>query len=123
MPHTARNSEMDAEIQTCIEACTRCHDVCATTTTHCLQKGGRHAEVEHLVLLLDCAEACQTSANFMLRGSHFHTSTCAVCAEICRACAESCDRIADDETMRRCAEECRRCAESCERMAVSGATH
>ena len=117
MPHTIRNGSTDAEIQKCIDACTQCHRVCTTTVTHCLQKGGRHAEVEHLVLLLDCAEICQASANFMLRGSHFHTSTCAACVEVCRSCADSCEEMGDDETMRRCADECRRCAESCERMA------
>ena len=33
-----------------------------------------------VIVLLDCAEICQTSANFMLRGSPLHTNTCAACA-------------------------------------------
>jgi len=104
-------------LQDCIEACSTCHDVCVQTVTHCLEKGGQHAEVGHIRLLLDCAEICQTSANFMLRGSPLHTQTCSACAEICRACAEECEHMGSDEQMRTCAETCRRCEESCRRMA------
>ncbi len=89
------------------------------TVTHCLQMGGKHAEAAHIRLLLDCAEICATSANFMLRGSELHARTCAVCAEICERCAEDCERIGpDDEMMQRCAEMCHRCADSCRRMAA-----
>jgi hypothetical protein len=86
--------------------------------THCLQAGGKHAEADHIRLLLDCVEICHTSAEFMLRGSHLHTRTCGVCAEVCQECAEDCDRFTED-WMKRCAETCRRCAESCRRMAGS----
>jgi hypothetical protein len=53
----------------------------------------------------------------MLRGSDLHVLTCGVCAEVCMRCAEACERMGDDETMKRCAEVCRRCAESCRQMA------
>jgi len=76
-----------------------------------------------LVGHIDCAQICGTSADYMLRGSHLHTQTCATCAEVCRACAESCERMGDDSVMRRCAETCRRCAESCGRMAHAGTHH
>ena len=85
---------------------------------HCLQMGGRHAEAGHLQLLLDCAEICQTSANFMTRGSELHNRTCAVCAEICERCAEDCEQFGDEALMKACAETCRRCAESCRQMAA-----
>ena len=108
------------EMQKCIDNCTRCHAICVETATHALQKGGRHAEENHMRLLMDCAQICATSADFMLRGSDLHTHTCGVCAEICARCAEACERMADDDMMRRCAEECRRCAESCRHMAQAG---
>ncbi len=111
MPH------ISPEMRQCIQNCQSCHSLCLETVTHCLRKGGPHAEVNHIRLLLDCVEICQTSANFMLRGSDLHTRTCAVCAEVCERCAQDCERFGDDETMRRCAEACRRCAESCRRMA------
>jgi hypothetical protein len=78
--------------------------------------GGKHAEAGHIRLMLDCAEICQTSANFMLRRSEVHGRTCGVCAEVCRRCAEDCERFSDDEQMTACAEMCRRCSSSCEEM-------
>jgi hypothetical protein len=71
--------------------------------------------------LLDCAEICQTSANFMLRGSELHSRTCWACAEICERCARDCERLSDDAYMRACAEACRRCANSCKHMAAMAA--
>jgi hypothetical protein len=105
----------------CTDSCMRCHAACLETLRYCLEQGGEHASVEHTRLLLDCAQICQTSADFMLRGSDLHVETCAVCADICQRCAQSCEQLADDETMRRCAQTCRECAESCRRSA--GETH
>lgn len=115
-------SQTTREMEDCIEACTECHSVCLATVRHCLERGGEHAEPRHITLLLDCAEICATSANFMLRASEHHGRTCGTCAELCRACAEDCERLGrDDEVMQRCAEICRRCAESCDRMAQMAA--
>ena len=76
------------------------------------------AETAHLRLLLDCADICQTSADFMLRGSEKHALTCGTCVEICVACAEKCEPIGkEDSMMKNCAEVCRNCAESCKHMA------
>ena len=123
MPHTASHTghNMSAEMQRCIEACTRCHGVCLETITHCLEMGGKHAEPAHIRLLLDCADICQTSADYMLRGSDLHGRTCAVCAEVCERCAQSCERMGDDAQMQACAEVCRSCAESCREMAAMAA--
>lgn len=113
MSHEAPSAEM----QQCIQNCTECHNICVATVTHCLQMGGPRAEANHIRLLLDCAEICATSANFMLRGSDLHGRSCGVCAEVCARCAEACARFGDDPQMQACAEMCRRCAESCRRMA------
>ncbi|MFP2926287.1 four-helix bundle copper-binding protein [Pyxidicoccus sp. 3LG] len=102
----------------CIQNCLECHRVCVETLAYCLQKGGRHAEAKHVRLMMDCAEICQTSANFMLRGSELHTRTCFACAEVCERCAESCAAMGDDAMMKACAELCRRCAESCRKMSA-----
>jgi hypothetical protein len=106
------------DMETCIRNCLDCHRVCLETISHCLGKGGRHADPAHIRLLIDCAQICATSADFMIRGSDLHRLTCGACAEVCDRCAEDCARMADDdEAMRRCADACRRCAESCNRMA------
>ena len=117
MPHTTNHQTMKAEMQRCIQACTNCHAVCLETVTHCLEVGGQHAEVAHIRLLLDCANICQTSADFMLRGSELHGRICAVCAEVCERCAQACERMGDDAQMQTCAQACRSCAESCRHMA------
>ena len=109
-------SQMNEEMQQCIKTCWDCHTVCLATVSHCLQMGGRHAEAAQIRLMLDCAEICQTSANFMLRGSNLHSYTCGLCAAICLRCAEDCEQMSDDAQMKACAEVCRRCAESCEKM-------
>ncbi|AKQ69083.1 Ferredoxin [Myxococcus hansupus] len=106
----------DTELSQCIEDCLACQRVCLETLTYCLGKGGRHAEAKHLRLLMDCAEICQTSANFMLRGSELHSRTCFACSEVCGRCAESCARLGEDRLLKACADMCARCSESCWRM-------
>jgi hypothetical protein len=111
----------DQEMRDCIANCLNCHSLCIATITHCLEMGGRHAEMAHIRLMIDCAEICQTSANFMLRGSAMHSRTCGVCADVCERCAQDCERFGDDTYMRACAEACRRCAHSCKHMAAMSA--
>jgi hypothetical protein len=106
-------------MEQCIQNCTDCHRICLELVTHCLQLGGKHAEASHIRLLLDCAQVCATSADFMIRGSDLHGYTCGACAEVCARCAEDCEGMAEgNELMLRCAEICRRCAESCRQMAA-----
>ena len=105
------------DMMRCIALCHECHDICAHTIQHCLEKGGRHAEASHIRLLMDCAQICHTSEDFMLRGSDLHALTCGACGEVCTRCADDCERMADDSMMKRCAEVCRRCADSCLSMA------
>jgi len=108
------------EMQECIEECLNCHAVCTMTLQHCIAIGGDHTEVNLIGILLDCAEMCQTSANFMLRGSPYHVVTCAACAELCRACEEACRGVAGDEQLTHCGDVCAACADSCDRMARMG---
>src|SRR5690242_13725625 len=115
MAHAMR---LSSEMRECLRNCQECHAICTETAQHCLKLGGKHADPDHLRVLADCAQICQTSADFLLRSSDFHIRTCGVCAEICSACADSCERIAkDDEMVKRCVQPCRTCADSCERMA------
>ena len=113
--HTLHQSQ---EMQQCIQNCTDCHRICLETSAYCLQMGGQHAEARHITMLQDCAEICQTSANFMIRGSQLHGLTCRACAEIGERCAADCARFGNDQMMQQCADLCRRCAESCRQMAT-----
>lgn len=114
MTAMARHMETHGDMQSCIDACRNCHETCLhTAMVHCLAEGGKHVEAGHFRLLLNCAEICQTSANFLLSGSTYHQSLCTVCAEICDACATSCEPIGGLED---CISACRDCANSCRGM-------
>jgi hypothetical protein len=109
------------EMKRCIQLCQECHASCIQMIDHCLRLGGRYATPDHLRLLMDCAQMCTTTADFMARESSFHDRTCGLCSELCRRCASSCEQVAgDDQMVKQCAELCRRCAGSCEKMAAKG---
>ncbi|HLP16799.1 MAG TPA: four-helix bundle copper-binding protein [Bacteroidota bacterium] len=115
--HVMTMDHVSKDMQRCITNCTDCSTICRDTITHCLDLGGEHAHGDHIWLLMDCAEICQTSAHIMMHNSPGHHATCAACAEICEQCAEDCARYGDDRMMQACADMCRRCAESCSKMA------
>lgn len=118
MPHTPGQS-LPPEVQLCIKDCTECGNICEETISYCLQQGGRHVEPHHMKLLIDCAEICRASQNFMLRNSTFSAAICTVCGDVCTQCADSCAQFTGDTMMQDCAEVCRRCASSCQRMVES----
>jgi formylglycine-generating enzyme required for sulfatase activity len=105
---------MTSELQHCIDACRRCADMCIEATIHCL---GRWADEEHVRPLMDCADVCTTSGNFLRRMSRMSWRLCDVCGEICEQCADLCDRYPKDEIMARCARACRDCSNACQEMA------
>lgn len=105
-----------ASMQSCLDTCSHCHATCLQTAmVHCLKTGGKHVEENHFRLMMNCAELCQTSANFMLSESAFHVDLCGVCADVCDACAKSCEAVGG---MEQCASACRECAVSCRKLAA-----
>ncbi len=116
----SHHMHISVEFEECLNSCQECHEVCVETVQHCLGRGSSYATVNHISLLLDCAEICRTTADFMLRGSMLHPYVCGACAPVCESCAQSCEQmIGDNDQLRACAEICRRCAESCHAMAGS----
>jgi hypothetical protein len=108
-------------MQQCIDDCLDCHRTCLyDAMNHCLETGGEHIAPAHFRLMMNCAQICQTAADFMLSASHLHARVCAACAEVCEACALSCEQVGD---MDECVQVCRRCAESCRTMAGAAAAH
>jgi hypothetical protein len=113
-------SARTASMERCIENCSNCQRTCLETAARHFR--GEHTptlEETHVRLLLDCAQICSTSADFMMRGSAMHGHTCGACAAICERCADECERMGEDPYMAACAEICRRCAESCREMATA----
>jgi len=117
----SRTTQRTHTMEQCIENCTNCHRVCLETAARHFA-GEKTPKLEERIvrLLLDCADICRTSADFMIRGSELHPHTCLACAAICTRCADECDQMGEDPYMAACAEICRRCAASCTEMA--GAT-
>lgn len=108
---------MSEEMNRCIQLCHNCHALCVQLIGYCLQLGGRHGAPEHIRLLMDCAQMCETNTEYMLRESTFHSRVCELCADMCVRCAESCEQIAgEDQRIKQCIELCRRCANSCKKM-------
>ena len=107
---------MSNEVRECIKDSLDCYQACTETAIKCLTLGGKHAEADHLNLLMDCARICNTNSDFMLRNSTYFPQTCGITADICDECADTCERFEDD-FMKECASVCRRCAESCREMA------
>ena len=104
------------EVRECLKDSLDCYQTCTETALRCLRMGGKHAEHEHINLLLDCSKICNANADFIIRNSTYYPQTCGICADICDECADVCDRFEDD-FMKECASVCRRCAESCREMA------
>jgi len=105
-----------SEVQDCIRSCLDCYSTCQETLNYCLQMAGKHSELSHIRLLMDCVEICETNASYMLRNSDLYMSTCSVCAEVCDGAAESCEQFESDPRMAVAAEQCRRTADLCDRV-------
>ena len=117
MEYMTKFQHMPREIQQCIENCSECHQLCLATVYHCMELGGDYALPGQITLLLDCAEGCQTNANFLLRNSELQGLTCALCADSCTRCAQACERLAKgDRQLLDCAKICRCTANTCDRM-------
>lgn len=108
------------DMQQCIDRCLDCYQTCfSMAMSRCLPEGGKYIEGRHLGLMLNCAELCRTTAEFMMSSSPLHGRVCAACAEVCNACAESCEQVGG---MADCVQACHACAESCRRMSASSAS-
>jgi hypothetical protein len=64
----------------------------------------------------DCARICWMASAFLSSNSTFAVDLCRLCADVCDACGEECERH-DFDHCQRCATACRSCAEECRQMA------
>ncbi len=113
---TLATSTKPLNMQSCIDACSSCHQVCLQMAMkHCLESGGKHVDPEHFRLMMNCADICQISANLQLSGSTFSSRLCELCADVCEACANSCRNL---DGMEDCVRACEACAASCRSMAA-----
>jgi hypothetical protein len=104
--------------KTCIEACLECVEACSYCASSCLQENDVDHMAQCIRLDLECAAICRAAADLMTYGSQHANAVCQVCADICHACAEECEKH-NMEHCRQCAIICRNCAEECLSMAAA----
>jgi hypothetical protein len=104
--------------ETCIKACQDCAAECEHCVTACLSEDDIKMMARCIELDRDCADICSLAAKLMARGSEFAQKFCALCAEVCQACGDECNKHAQMDHCKRCADACYRCAEECRKMAT-----
>jgi hypothetical protein len=98
--------------EACIEACRECQAACLELLAYSVRMQGYYSELGHVRLLQDCAKACETTVDFLLRGSEIRNGMLALCADLCRRCARDCQRFDYDQRLLDGAATCLRCAET-----------
>ena len=101
----------------CIDECFAVAQVASRCADSCLGGGQADAMAQCIRRCLDAVAITTACAELMIRNSPFAGPVCRVCADVCDACAEECERYEGD-VMRQCAEACHRCAETCRQMAA-----
>lgn len=104
---------MEQMFQNCITSCEKCQAACLRAITQGLETGGEYSRLEHIRLLLDCAESCQVSANFLLRGSPSAGYFCSVGARLCDRYVRDYKRLSGLEA---CVAACEKAAALCRQM-------
>ncbi len=107
-------------LKSCIDACNDCAAACEHCATECSHDENALKQATCIELDRYCADMCRTAAAFMAR-SDMHTITfvtkfCTLCAEICNACADECEKHTHLQHCTLCAEACRKCAAECSSM-------
>ena len=107
---------MAAAMQACIDECQKCHILCLSTATYIsLDPARRRSTPEQIRAMLDSAQICATTADFMARGSLHHAVMCRLCADICEDFIRTCTNMPGVES---CIAACKVCAQSCRKMAA-----
>ena len=96
----------------CIEACNACAIACNQCAADCLSEDDVKMMARCIALDMDCAAICQLSAAATARGSEHAKEICRLCANICEACAQECEKHKAPHCQS-CAKACRVCALAC----------
>lgn len=104
--NTSTDTDLYGILAGCITACNQC-------AVACLQEKEVQMLTGCIQLDLDCAEICGTLLGFVSRHSGQVNRLYAVCAAICTACAEECEKHDHMAHCRQCSQHCRQCAEAC----------
>lgn len=109
---------MFSAYQQCIEACIECATACEECTAACLKEKDVTMMAACIRLNMECTAICNTAVQFMTLESNHANALCQLCADICNACAEECEKH-DMDHCKECAAICRECATECMSMAAA----
>lgn len=99
------NKELLEILHECMATCNHCFDAC-------LQEENVKMMADCIRLDVECADICGQFAKALSRNSEFSKDYAELCAKICDACADECEKHEHDHC-KKCAEVCRKCAEAC----------
>jgi hypothetical protein len=100
-----------------IDACEDCVVECESCATACLNESDVTMMAQCILLDRDCADVCRLAVTLMSRDSRFARDFSVLCAVVCDACANECERHSA-EHCRRCTAACRKSAEELRRIAA-----
>lgn len=109
----------DERMKDCIDACLACAVECEHCATACLNEQNVAMMARCIMLDRECAAICLTAAKIMGMGGEHASEVCRICADICEACGEECDKH-ESSHCKKCAQACFKCAEECRIMAGVG---
>ncbi|MCK9875278.1 four-helix bundle copper-binding protein [Frankia sp. AgPm24] len=118
MQHAEKISET---MRKAIDECMSCSTLCEETISYCMDMPGSMMDAADLRLMMDCAAITRTCADMMCRMSPMRADMCAMCARICGATADMCEKMPRDAQLTRLARACRSCMDSCTAMAGAAA--
>ncbi|WP_433224396.1 four-helix bundle copper-binding protein [Microtetraspora malaysiensis] len=102
-----QEGKITAEMQRCIDKCMEVHSCCEQTMTHCLQRGGKHADMAMMGALMDCSDMTRICGDMMMRQSPMAMEMASLCARAADKCAEMAMSMSDgDPMMQKCANTC-----------------
>jgi hypothetical protein len=99
------NKALVGELNLCAAECDACYKACL------LEKDVDMMQ-RCMTLDMECYDLCMLTGKVVEKGSEFMGRYLDLCADICTACAEECQKHRHDHCQK-CAAECRKCAEIC----------
>lgn len=99
--------------QSAIEALQACTDACLHCMNACMEERNPAMFARCIQLDRECAAFCSFAVLALASGNSFSKKIAALCAEICTACADECDKHAHMAHCKACAKACRKCATEC----------
>ena len=89
-----------------------CATLCNICFSACLNEEDVSIFARCIELDRECADICQLTASVFARDSENADKFLKLCAEICEACADECEKH-EQEHCQKCAHVCRTCTEMC----------